>query len=116
MYRAASIIFGAILLTVGIVSLLRPNWAYYVQFDLFQSFIYALAGAVGLKLGLGRHSVGSQWYYVRGLGIAGLCLLLLGLTFPNFRDIVHLEVPEHVFHGILGVAALFASDRRLSVS
>ena len=116
MYRIASIVIGLSLFAVGLVSLFKPNWAYYVQFDLFQSFLYAVVGAIGIKLGFGRHSVGAQWYYTRGVGIGATLLLLLGLTFPNFRDIVHLEVPEHFLHALLGVGALFASDRRLSLS
>lgn len=112
MYRVTTIILGLLLFTVGLIGFFQPNLNYTVQFDLFQSLLYIVAGAVGITLGLGKHSIGSQWLYVRIIGICGIVLLLLGLTFPNFMDIVHLEIPEHIFHAIIGLGALFASDRK----
>ena len=115
-YKVTAAILGTMLFGVGLLAIFRPNLSYIVQFDLFQGFLYAVTGAIGLKLAFGRHSVGARWYYVRGVGIGGVLLLLLGLTFPNFKDILHLEIPEHVFHAVIGIGALFASDRGLSVS
>lgn len=89
------------MLLVGIFGLLIGHLGYFVQLDAFQSLLYLGLGAGGLY---GSTSDNSKYSlrYLRLIIIVNLVLLALGLTLPNLWDIMHLEIPEHIFH--LGIA------------
>ena len=73
------------------------------QLDLFQCFVYVIFGAVGLKLGFSQTEPKILSHYATATGIMGLVFLTFGLTLPNLFDLFHLEIPEHVFHALIGV-------------
>ncbi len=81
-----------------------------VQLDLFQSLVYVVFGAVGLKLGFSQTANKTLARYATASGIMGLVFLGFGLTFPNFFDIFHLEIPEHVFHALIGILGCVVGD------
>ncbi|MDP3986412.1 MAG: hypothetical protein Q8P77_03245 [Candidatus Veblenbacteria bacterium] len=110
MLRTFVTAYGALMLAVGLLGFFVPNVLYLVQFDLWQSLLYAALGAVGLMLGLKRSANLNQNRYLNALAIVNLALLMLGLSFPNLGDIFHLEVPEHVFHGVVGATAALLAD------
>jgi hypothetical protein len=83
-----------------------------VQFDLFQSLVYVSLGAVGLKLGFGSSTPKTLSRYVTATGIMGLVFFGFGLTWANFFDLFHLEIPEHVFHAIIGVTGCLVGGRK----
>lgn len=111
MPRIVLIILGGILLATGLLGFLKPNLMYLVQFDLYQSFLYAILGAIGLKLGLSPTTPPrySQKYF-EALAIINFILLMLGLFWPNWGDIFHLEVPEHFWHALIGITAALMAD------
>lgn len=83
------------------------------QLDLFQSFAYLIAGASGLQLGFGQATTRTRARYALATGLGGYALLALGLTFPNLGDVFHLELPEDVFHAVLGLAGSFVGEHYL---
>jgi hypothetical protein len=95
---------GALLFIIGLWGFLGHPIPNIVQLDLFQSLIYVVLGAVGLKLGFSASTPKTLARYATATGITGLVFVLFGLTLPNFFDLFHLEVAEHVFHVVLGVA------------
>jgi len=106
--RRATLTFAVVFTAVGLYGMLVGRVGYLVQFDLFQSLTYTILGFVGLKLGIENTNVQAMRRYISAVAILSLFLFVLGLTFPNFRDLVHLEVPEHVLHLTVGVAAAVA--------
>ncbi|HAO81655.1 MAG: hypothetical protein UV57_C0003G0029 [Parcubacteria group bacterium GW2011_GWD2_43_10] len=102
--------FGSLMFVIGLLGFFMPNVLYLIQFDLFQSFIYVVLGAIGLKLGFGQSTTKSQLTYLQGLAITNLLLMMIGIFWPNLGDIVHLEVPEHFFHGAVGLTSALAAD------
>lgn len=110
MLQHYSRIAGLILFAVGIGSFFVSGVPHFVQVDLFQGFLYAILGAIGLQLGFSESTAIARARYATTTGIIGLVLLLVGLTFPNFQDIFHLEIPEHIFHLILGVTGCATGD------
>lgn len=101
---------GASLFLLGLWGFFYGHIPTVVRFDPFQSFVYLVFGAVGLKLGFSLTNPKHLAVYATATGLMGLILLLFGLTFPNFYDIFHLEVSEHVFHAALGVAGCLIGD------
>lgn len=101
---------GSLMLAVGLLGFFVPNFLYLVQFDLIQSFIYSLAGGIGISLAISNQTDLVRRRYFDFLAILSLSLLIIGLSFPNWGDLIHLEVPEHFFHAVLGLAACLASD------
>ena len=97
-------VFGCILLLVGIFGLLIGHLGYFVQLDAFQSFLYLGLGAAGLYGCASNNSIYAH-RYLRLVIIVNLVLLGLGLTLPNLWDIMHLEIPEHIFHLCMAIAA-----------
>jgi hypothetical protein len=110
MLKKIVIFFGGLMLAVGLLGFFIPNVLFLVQFDLWQSLIYAVLGATGLQIGLGQTKDLAQLGYLKALAIVNLVMLLMGLTWPNWGDIFHLEVPEHFFHGIVGISSALAAD------
>ena|SRR3990167_1885949 len=110
MLRTFVTAYGALMLAVGLLGFFVPNVLYLVQFDLWQSLLYGVLGASGLTLGLSHNKRPTQNRYLNALAIVNLALLMLGLSFPNLGDIFHLEVPEHVFHGVVGATAALLAD------
>lgn len=104
--------FGGLMFLAGLLGFFIPNILYLIQFDLFQSFIYITIGAIGLKLGLTKDtSVIQQQRYLAALSIINLSLLTIGIFWPNFADIIHLEVPEHFWHGLVGLLSVAAWEK-----
>jgi hypothetical protein len=97
-------IIGLILFLLGLGGFFIGHIPGFAQLDLWQSFVYLIGGAIGMQLGWGKATDKTRSRYATATGIMGLVLLSFGLTFPNFFDIFHLEVPEHFFHAIIGVA------------
>jgi len=104
-------IIAALLFLIGLSGFFIVRIPNLVQLDLFQSFVYAIFGAIGIQLSFGKAENKTRSNYATATGIMGLVLLLFGLTFPNFFDIFHLEVPEHIFHFIIGVAGCVIGDK-----
>lgn len=107
-------IVAAVLFLAGIFGFALTRIPNVVQLDLLQSFTYLLIGAVGLQLGFSSASAKTQARYTQITGIVGFLLLAVGLTFPNLFDIVHLEVPEHLFHAVLGLTGSLVGEHYLS--
>lgn len=104
--------FSALMLLAGLLGFFVPNILYLVQFDLWQSFIYTILGAIGLKLGLSKNTTPpAQQWYLASLAVVSLTLLTLGIFWPNLADIIHLEVPEHFWHGAVGLLAVLAWEK-----
>lgn len=101
---------GAVLFLFGLWGFFYGKIPDLIQFDLFQSLVYLVFGAIGLKLGFSTIPNSYLGRYATGTGIMGLTFLFFGLTFPNLFDIFHLEVAEHCFHAILGVAGCLVGD------
>jgi len=110
MLKLAVISFSGLMMTVGLLGFFVPNLYYVVQFDSYQSFVYMLVGAAGLKFGFGSATDLIRRRYLDAVAIVNLTLLMIGLSFPNLGDIIHLEVPEHVFHAAVGMTAALVSD------
>lgn len=110
MLRKITFAFGLILFAAGLISFFIPNWFYLIQFDLSQSLAYSIIGAVGIVLVAMNKSDLILRRYLTFLAIFNLALLMIGLSFPNFADIVHLEVPEHFSHAAIGLVAAILSD------
>ena len=111
--RRATLTFAIVFTTVGLYGMLVGHVGYLVQFDLLQSLTYTVLGFTGLKLGTENANQPAMHRYLSAVAVLNLLLFILGLTFPNFRDLVHLEVPEHVLHLTVGVwAALLTSVYR----
>ncbi len=91
------------LFLVGLAGFSLAKLPNVVQLDLFQSFVYLILGGIGLKLGFSAADIKTSSRYARATGLTGFILLGLGLTFPNLFDLFHLEVPEHIWHGVLGL-------------
>ena len=96
-------VMGAALFLLGLAGFFIVQIPNFVQLDLWQSFIYLILGAIGLQLGWGKAQAITRRRYATTTGIIGLVFLGFGLTFPNFGDIFHLELPEHIFHLLLGL-------------
>ena len=103
-------VVAALLLLLGLWGFLIGAIPNFVQFDLFQSLVYVSFGAVGLKISFGKTETKILARYATATGIMGLIFLAFGLTFPNFFDIFHLEIPEHMFHLIIGVTGCLVGD------
>lgn len=105
MIKRYVLISSGLLLIIGFTGFTLGGIAKIAQLDLFQSFVYLLLGAVGLKFGLSNTANKILARYTRAQGVVGFILLAIGLTLPNFLDLFHLEVPEHFFHGVLGLTS-----------
>jgi hypothetical protein len=103
---------GAGLLLLGLAGFFIVRIPNFVQLDLWQSLVYLILGAVGLQLGCGQTSSLNRARYATATGLVGLIFLGFGLTFPNFADIFHLELPEHVFHLLLGLAGCLVGNTK----
>lgn len=106
-------IAATVLLLAGLAGVNLGRVPGFAELTLFQSFLYLVLGAVGLKLGSGPTAPAALARYARFTGGFGLVLLGAGLTLPNFLDLVHLEVPEHVFHSLLGLTGSLVGERNL---
>lgn len=110
MLQKITFIFGSLLFLVGLAGFFVPNFLYLVQFDLFQSLLYAILGVVGLKMALTNQTPKHRLGYLQVVAITNLLLMMLGMFWPNWGDIIHLEVIENFFHSGLGLIAVVASD------
>ncbi len=106
MIKLYSRFISVVLFILGLWGFWIGSIPQFVQFDLWQSFIYLILGGVGLQLSFGKHEFKYLVDYLKTVGIVSLIFILFGLSFPNFFDIFHFEVPEHVWHFVLGVASL----------
>lgn len=102
-----------VLFALGLTGFWLGRVPSFAELSLFQSFVYLIVGAVGLKLGFSKGAARAQARYALATGIMGYVLLAFGLTLPNFMDIFHLEVPEHLFHAALGLAGSFIGEHHL---
>jgi len=106
-------LIAIILFFTGLFGFFGGSIPHFVQLDLFQSFVYLIFGAVGLKLGFSSSTApATRSRYATATGIFGLVLFLIGITFPNLFDIFHLEIPEHVFHLVIGVVGCLVGDKK----
>lgn len=109
MQKILTLLIGLILFGLGGAGFYLTQVPNVVQFDLFQSLMYIVAGGIGLKLGTENRRVRYK-SYLTAIGVGSLMLLALGLTLPNLGDIIHLEVIENIFHAALAVCALVATE------
>ncbi|MFZ5391089.1 MAG: hypothetical protein ACOZAJ_02320, partial [Patescibacteria group bacterium] len=86
------------LLIVGLLTFLHPSLGNLVYLDMFAGLIYLILGAVGLKLSFTKN-IANRYLanYCLITGFISLLLLLLGLSWPNFKDIFHLEPAENIW-------------------
>ncbi|MBI5466208.1 MAG: hypothetical protein HY974_02890 [Candidatus Kerfeldbacteria bacterium] len=103
-------IIGLVLFLLGLAGFFIVKIPNFVQLDLFQSFVYLIFGAIGLQLGWAQAQNKTRSRYATATGLLGLIFLGFGLTLPNFGDIFHLELPEHVGHAILGLTGCIVGD------
>ncbi|MBU1039209.1 hypothetical protein KKC17_03240 [Patescibacteria group bacterium] len=107
-------LLAAALLLLGLTAFLHPSLGQLVYLDMFPGLIYLILGAVGLKLSYSKNSSVTLPSYLKILGFMGWALFLLGLSWPNFRDIFHLEPAENVWHLILGLAGFLLANKKPS--
>ena len=110
MLKAYTSVVATLLFLLGLWGVLVGTIPNLAQLDLFQCFVYVIFGAVGLKLSFSHTEPKTLARYATATGIMALTFLFLGLTWPNFFDIFHLEIPEHVFHALLGVAGCLVGE------
>ncbi|MBI5733543.1 MAG: hypothetical protein HY973_01175 [Candidatus Kerfeldbacteria bacterium] len=100
-----------ILFLLGLSGFFQPQFWGVFQLDLWQSFVYLIGGAVGLKLSLAPQTeIKYLKNYATTTGIIGLIFVLFGLTFPNFFDIFHFEPGETALHLVMGVYGCIIGD------
>lgn len=109
-------VVALILFLVGLAGFTITKVPNVVQLDLFQSFLYVILGGVGLKIGFSATNGRQQAQYARVTGAFGLGLMAIGLTLPNLFDLFHLEVPEHIWHGALGLTGSLVGEHYLKRS
>lgn len=104
MLKTYTIILSLVLVILGLTGFYKPNVYNIIHLDLWLSFVYLIAGAIGLKLGLDKNtSPISRMRFVDITTATAFVLVLFGLTLPNFFDIFHLEMTENALHFAIGV-------------
>ncbi|MFA4818890.1 MAG: DUF4383 domain-containing protein [Patescibacteria group bacterium] len=100
-----------ILFLLGLSGFFQPQFWGVFELDLWQSFVYLIGGAIGLKLSFtSQTEIKYLKNYATTVGIVSLVFVLFGLTFPNFFDWFHLEPGETVLHLVIGVYGCIIGD------
>ena len=103
--RTLAVIFA----TAGFFGFFKVQIPYVVQLDLWQSMIYLALGALGFYFGWFYHTDKNVRIYNEVATGILLFFFLLGLTWPNLGDILHLEEEENIFHGALFALGVITS-------
>lgn len=115
MLKLFSRLTSIILIVVGFVGIFVVKIPEYVEFDLWQSFVYLVFGFWGLAV---------VWYkpesklikkYANATTAMFMLWLIIGIPFPNLADIFHLEILEHLFHLILFLLGVLALARSKNI-
>ncbi|HBV33618.1 TPA: hypothetical protein DIC39_00005 [Patescibacteria group bacterium] len=103
--RVLAIIFTI----VGFFGFFAVGVPYVVQLDLWQSLIYLVLAACGWYIGWFYHDHKKIRHYNETATAVLMVLLLFGLVWPNWGDILHLEEEENIFHAVLFVWGVITS-------
>lgn len=103
--RSLAVIFTG----TGLFGFFWVNVPYVVQLDLWQSFVYLVLAAIGWYYGWFYPNNKHLRYYNEAATATLLFLLLLGLAWPNWGDIIHLEEEENIFHAVLFIWGVITS-------
>ena len=111
MAKTIATLLGAVLLLVGIVGFVSPNFI-GAHLNMAHNLVHIVTGALSLYFGLAGTLAGARAFDLAFgavyalLGVAGFIAGAGDDRMLNFGDILHLGMRDHAIHILLGVVYL----------